>query len=121
MYKNRVKRRVFCGAVQGKFSLVTESCNNEVICYGSEVSLIEGSCNGPEYDCDRIIATSIVGETFDPPQLSVCYDKCSYAYSAAGKDGTRGVEFCTAEDVVFQPNYCTYLVCTEECKELFSS
>ena len=96
--------------------MVNESCNGYLACANSEVSLIEGSCNGPEYSCNRIIATSIVGETFDPPQQSVCYDKCSYAYSAAGKDGTRGVEFCTAEDVVFQPNYCTYLVCTEECK-----
>ena len=62
MYKNRVKRRVCCGAVQGKFDLVTESCNNEVTCYGSEVSLIEGSCNGPvsDKDCRNIIATSIV-------------------------------------------------------------
>ena len=62
-----------------KSSLVNESCNRGGFCFNSEVSLIERSCNGPEYSCNRIIATSIVDETFDPPQQSVCEDKCTYA------------------------------------------
>jgi len=118
---------------QLKSNLVTESCNGKRgengSCYLAEVSLIEGSCNGREYDCLRSIALSIIGEVFDPPppeinsrQAEDCFNTCWGAYVViAGRDRTRDVLVCTEEDIAVQPNYCAYLACNAECDELFNS
>ena len=109
-----------------KSSLVTESCNGWRICYKSEVSLIiEGSCNGPryerEYDCDQMIATSIVDEQFYPPQKSICRARCGSAYDAAGNDGTEGVLSCSDDVALWtlQPNYCRFIACDDQCIQSF--
>ena len=104
------------------------SCTGDQICNKSEVSLtIEGSCNGRnryerEYDCNQMIATSIVDEQFNPPQKSICRARCESAYNAAGKDGTKKGILSCSDDVALwtlQPNFCRFINCDERCIQLF--